>query len=64
MSNKKSLPYVVITETMDSIIANEIDRLEGSRDSAVAANVITDEEENQLNDFIEKLEEIRGIVNE
>ncbi len=57
-----SLPYTVITETLDSVIANEIDRLESSRDSAEPH--ITDDEYEQLNDFIDALEAIRGVINE
>ena len=56
-----STAYTVITETLDSVIANEIDRLEGSRDTA--EDVMTDEETEQLNDFIDQLEEIRGVIN-
>lgn len=60
---KHTIPYTAITEAMDSVIAIEIDRLEGSRDTAVELEVITDEEAEQLQDFIDQLEEIRGIVN-
>ena len=55
-----SLPYTVITETLDSVIANEIDRLEASKDSAEPH--ITDEEYYQLEEFIEQLEAIRGVI--
>lgn len=54
-------PYQVITEALDSVLANEIDRLEGSRD--IAEEKITDDEYEQLNDFIEQLESIRGVIN-
>ncbi len=57
-----TLPYTVITETLDSVVAAEIDRLESSRDSAEPH--ITDDEYEQLNDFIEQLEQIRGVINE
>lgn len=57
-----SLPYTVITETLDSIIANEIDRLESCKESAESH--ISEEEYYQLEDFIEQLEAIRGIINE
>ena len=58
----KTLPYTVITETLDSVIANEIDRLESSKDSAEPH--ITDDEYQQLQDFIDQLEAIRGVINE
>ena len=58
----KTLPYTVITETLDSLLANEIDRLESSLESA--RDLITDDEEYQLQDFIDSLEEIRGVINE
>ena len=58
---RKSLPYTVITETLDSILANEIDRLESCKESAEPH--ITDEEYYQLEEFIEQLEAIRGVIN-
>ena len=58
----KTLPFTVITETLDSILANEIDRLEGCKDTAY--DVMTDEESETLQDFIDQLEEIRGVINE
>ena len=57
----KTLPYTVITETLDSVIANEIDRLESSKDSA--EQHISDHEYEQLQDFIDALEAIRGVIN-
>lgn len=60
---KHTIPYTVITETMDSVLAKEIDRLESSRDIAVEVDVITDDEAEQLQDFIDQLEAIRGVVN-
>ena len=57
----KTLPYTVITETLDSVIANEIDRLESSKDSA--EQHISDDEYEQLQDFIDQLEAIRGVIN-
>lgn len=60
----KTLPYQVITEALDSLLANEIDRLETSRDTAVELDVILDEEAETLTDFIEQLEAIRGVINE
>ena len=57
-----TLPYTVITEALDSVIANEIDRLEGSIQTA--EDMMTEEEAEQLQDFIDSLEEIRGIINE
>ena len=57
----KTLPYTVITETLDSVIANEIDRLESSKDSA--EQHISDDEYEQLQDFIDQLEDIRGVIN-
>lgn len=56
-----SLPFTVIAEALDSVLANEIDRLEGSRDTAEAH--ITDEEYEQLQDWIDQLESIRGEIN-
>lgn len=61
---KNTIPYTVITEALDSVLANEIDRLEGSRDTATELDVITDEEAEQLQDFIDSLEQIRGVINE
>lgn len=60
----KTLPYEVITETLDSLLANEIDRLESSLQSCQELDVITDDEEYQLQDFIETLESMRGVINE
>ncbi len=61
---RHTIPYTVITETLDSIIANEIDRIEESRDIAYDLDTITDDEAEQLTDFIEQLESIRGVIND
>ena len=57
-----TLPYTVITETLDSLIASEIDRLESSLETA--RDMITEDEEYKLQDFIDQLESIRGEINE
>ena len=59
---EKYTPYRVIVETLDSILANEIDRLESSKESA--EQYMTDAETYQLEDFIEQLESIRGVIND
>ena len=61
---KRSQEYTVITEAMDSVIASEIDRLETSKDSALEDDTITYEEGEEIQDFIDTLEGIRGKVNE
>ena len=61
---KATLPYTIITEALDSVLANEIDRLESSRDIVVELDVILDEEAEQLQDFIDQLEAIRGVIND
>lgn len=58
----KTLPFTVITEALDSLLANEIDRLETSRETA--EDLITEDESETLQDFIDQLEEIRGVINE
>jgi len=58
----KTLAYTVITEALDSLLSNEIDRLETSKETA--EDMITDDEGYQLEEFISQLEEIRGVINE
>ncbi len=60
----KTIPYTQTTEKLDGVIANEIDRLEGDRDIALELDVITDDEAEQIQDFIDQLEAIRGIIND
>jgi hypothetical protein len=61
---RHTIPYTAITEALDSVIANEIDRLEEGRDTAQELDVITDEEVEKLQNFIDQLEAIRGEINE
>ena len=60
---KHTPPYTAMSEALDSVLANEIDRLEGGRDTALELDVITDDEAEQLQDFIDSLEAIRGEIN-
>ena len=60
----KTIPYSAMVEKLDSIIATAIDTLEGERDIAISLDVITDDEVESIQDFLEKLEEIRGDINE
>jgi len=61
---KNTIPYTAITEALDSVIANEIDKLEEGRNTAQELDVITYDEAEQLQDFIDQLEEIRGVIND
>jgi hypothetical protein len=61
---RHTIPYTALAEALDSVIANEIDRLEEGRDTAQELDVITDDEVEQLQDFIDQLEAIRGEINE
>ena len=62
---KHTIPYTVVTETLDSAIANEIDRLEGWIDTVQEIDgIVHDEEIETVRDFIDQLEAIRGVIND
>ena len=61
---KRTIPYSAMLERLDSTIAMAIDTLEGERDMGIDLDVITDDEVECIQDFLEKLEEIRGDINE
>ena len=49
---------------MDSVIAQLIDDTEFELSTSEELDVITDDEVETINDLLEKLEEIRGVINE
>ena len=59
----RTIPYTAMIEKLDSVIASAIDELEGDRDIALELDVITDNEADEVQDLLEKLEEIRGVIN-
>ena len=60
---KRTIPYSAMVEKLDSAIAMAIDTLEGERDMAIDLDVITDDEIYSIEEYLEKLEEIRGEIN-
>ena len=61
---KKTIPYLALLEKLDSAMASAIDELEGDRDIAIDLDVITDDEIYDIEEYLEKLEEIRGAIND
>ena len=59
----RTIPYNAMIETLDSTIANALDKLEEERDTALELDVITDDEAEKVQDFIDSLEVIRGTIN-
>ena len=48
-------------EELDSCVAGAIDKLD---DAVIYGEDLTDEEFDTIQDFIDKLEDIRGVINE
>ena len=60
----RTIPYTNMVEKLDSAIASAIDELEGELSVSEELDVITDNEVETIKDFLDKLEEIRGIIND
>ena len=59
---KRTIPYNHMIEELDSTIAQAIDTLEENRDIADNLDVMTEEEVYQVEELLEQLEAIRGVI--
>ena len=60
---RHTIPYIAITENIDSIIANLIDEATEAKETAEELDIITNEEVYTIEDILDLLEEIRGVIN-
>ena len=61
---RHTIPYTHITENIDDVLSQLIDRAEGALQQAEELDVITDDEVSTIEDIIEMLENIRGVIND
>ena len=61
---RHTIPYTAITENIDGIIANLIDEAAEAKETAEELDIITDEEVYTIEELINQLEEIRGVIND